>query len=385
MGKNSLIKSTTQKKTDAKKTVETKKTPVKAEQSTKAKAVQQPKAAAKMKKVPEPESGAAGTPSPKKKQVSRKELIFKKFEPWIPEKVFHVAPADKRAELHAAEPVLRGVNEEELNRIQSILFRKFDFNTFTEKANRDASRVAETSVDTAGTKKGEDQMASKEKFRESATDARHGYEPPNDTGGDDPMKKFTMYAVAGFVLLIAVIVIASLSNHAKYYVKASHGAVEIWRGKFAPMGEELLISLPGAIPPESAKSLYTRSEALGIAFDYYIDKADLLLEVSGMPDFSSIKTYLEKALSFAVTADNQNMALSRLTSIDLMILLFKADAASGKRSLSGLESALGYLKQAASLDLDEKQQRLVNEKIETIKALMTATEKTPEQTPEVGP
>ena len=79
------------------------------------------------------------------------------------------------------------------------------------------------------------------------------------------------------------------------------GAVEIWKGKFAPMSQELFIILPGAEAPQSIKDVYLKKEAFPLIFNYYVNKADALLDLPGMPDFDGIKFYLNKAVAFGTT------------------------------------------------------------------------------------
>ncbi|RZB31791.1 MAG: hypothetical protein SRB1_01410 [Desulfobacteraceae bacterium Eth-SRB1] len=185
------------------------------------------------------------------------------------------------------------------------------------------------------------------------------------------MGKITKYFVAACIVLLAIITIGtSFSNKNKYYINVTDGAVEIWQGKFAPMGAGLLITLPGAQPPESIRAVYSKEEAFPFAFNYYIDRADALLDAPGMPDFEGIKLYLNKALSFGTTQDLSKAAYTRLNSIDLMILMYKADVAASKETISGFEAALRYLNKAALLEINDSQTELIKQKIKSIKILL---------------
>jgi len=189
------------------------------------------------------------------------------------------------------------------------------------------------------------------------------------------MEKITKYLVAACLVLLAIITIGySFSNKNKYYINVTDGAVEIWQGKFAPMGASLFITLPGAQPPESIQAVYSKEEVFPFAFNYYIDRADALLDTPGMPDFKGIKLYLNKALSFGTTPDLSKAAYTRLNSIDLMILVYRADVAASKRTISGFEAALGYLNKAALLELNDSQTELIKQKIESIKILLANPE-----------
>ena len=151
-----------------------------------------------------------------------------------------------------------------------------------------------------------------------------------------------------------------------YYLSATHGALEIWQGKFSPMGKELLLSLPGAQPPVAIKDVYSKTDVFPIIFDYYVEKADMLLEVSGMPDFKGVKKYLNRALSYATPDTPMEAAYARLNNIELMILLYKADVAASKATISDLKDAKVYLTQTSKLDLDEPQAEMIKQKIDAI-------------------
>ncbi|MCK4814535.1 hypothetical protein KA005_02100 [bacterium] len=174
------------------------------------------------------------------------------------------------------------------------------------------------------------------------------------------------YLVAALVVLVAIIVGSSMINKTKYYMDAKQGALEIWQGRFAPMGEELLITLPGVQLPETIKDVYSKKDVFPLISNYYVEKADALLEVPGMPDFEGIKGYLNKALSFAVTSASTEAAYNRLNNIELMILFYKADVAAGKATISDLKDAKRYLDQAAGLSKNDLQAGIITQKIDAV-------------------
>ncbi|MBW1838086.1 MAG: hypothetical protein JRI99_14335 [Deltaproteobacteria bacterium] len=268
--------------------------------------------------------------------------------------MFRVDLDEKSLPGYTAPPIISDANEEEAQRLKPLLFKKFDFAAFPAKSavEKDADEIRQEPLPT---------------FADT-------YQPPGDTQGPDPMERTLKFFLAGFVFLVAIIIGASISNRSNYYVKTVDGAVEIWQGRFAPMGEGLLIALPGATPPETTQAVYSKNEALPLVFNYYIEKADALLGVADMPDFKGIKLYLNKALSFATTENLRNAAYSRLNSIDAMILLYKAAVASSKNTLADFKTALRYLEEASTLKLDETQARLINQKILAVKDLMAALE-----------
>ena len=198
------------------------------------------------------------------------------------------------------------------------------------------------------------------------------------------MQKSIKYIVALFVILAALVIYSSFSNMKNYYIKPTDGAVEIWQGRFAPMSQKLLVTLPGAQAPQSIKDVYSKEEVFPLIFNYYINKADAILDIPGMPDFDGIKFYLNKAIFFGITDDLRKKAYTRLNSIDMMILQYKADVAASKETIDGFKTALEYLNKAALLDLNADQSKLINQKIESLMAKIAGPiadrPKTPEAT-----
>jgi len=169
-------------------------------------------------------------------------------------------------------------------------------------------------------------------------------------------------------------------------MNANEGALEIWQGRFAPMGEELLITLPGVQLPETIKDVYLKKDIFPIIFNYYVEKADALLEVPGMPDFGGIKNYLNRALSYAVTSASTEAAYNRLNNIELMILLYKADVAASKATISDLKDAKRYLDEAERLGTDDLQADMINQKIDAVdKQIATLQAKEKEAKPPATP
>lgn len=185
---------------------------------------------------------------------------------------------------------------------------------------------------------------------------------PTAEKGSDPMEKALKLMIAGLVALIVVVIAFSHLNHSRYTLKTANGGVEVWQGKFSPMGEKLLVTLPGMSAPETPEAAYSRSEALEIVFNYFLDRADALLEAHEIPDYSAIRDDLKKAAEFAVTPKLRAKVQKRLNHIDWMTLLYKAEVAASKDNPENLEAALGYLQQAAELDLNPEQSALRAEK-----------------------
>ncbi len=175
-------------------------------------------------------------------------------------------------------------------------------------------------------------------------------------------------------ILISITVLTSHSNKDNYFIKYKDGAVEVWKGRFSPLGKELFITMPGAQPPDPIKETYTREEIFPFIAKYYINKADAVPDVPGLPDFEVIRTYLNKSLTYAITSDQQEEARNRLNKIDRMVLHYKADIAVSKETIPELKTALEYLNRANTLGPDEMESGLIQQKIDSIRATMAALE-----------
>ncbi len=195
--------------------------------------------------------------------------------------------------------------------------------------------------------------------------------------------KVLMVLAICFVVVAALLVGTSYINMHKYFIVARHGAVEIWKGTFSPKGRERLIIMPGGLPPDPMKKVYTREEVAPLAFAYYIEKSDSLMDVPGLPDFHGIRADLDRALSYATRESQRKEASMRIDKIDRMILLYKADVAAGRGTLEDLKTAGNYLQQASALHPDDIEAKLITEKMATIQKEIR--ELSPEMPPDKTP
>ena len=360
--KKAVKKSTTAKKTETKpksapktKKVPAKKTPAKKTASTTKRSTKKTKASTST-----PKQKAA---APKKKKVSMKDLLSKKFDAWAPEKPYRPEESASRAKDFDAPPYVTGKNEAEIERKRKLLFKTFD--------------LGETLIEEPET--GAIEAASPD------SQIPPPPPPPVMTKGSDPMATTMKLCAVGFVLLIAIILKVSASNQSHYYLKPTKAGVEIWQGIFAPLGEDRLILLPGAEKPESIQAVYSKPEVYPLIFNYYVKKADELLEKPGMPDFEGIKINLDKALPYAATEKLRTAAKTRRNNIDVMILLYKTEVAVSKETIPDYEAALEYLKEAQALDVDGSNTDSIKQKTESINSVLSklkeVEEKAAEETP----
>ncbi|MBW2513899.1 MAG: hypothetical protein JRE21_04935 [Deltaproteobacteria bacterium] len=190
--------------------------------------------------------------------------------------------------------------------------------------------------------------------------------PPPAAKQADPAEKMLYFGIAGFALLVLIVVLASWMNSHRYYVKPGKGGVDIWQGKFAPKGARHLINFPGLHLAEPIKDSYSAKEVFPIIYQYYLDKADMLLEGPGVPDFDGVKKHLHQSQTYATTREMKELIKKRLDAINLMVLLYKADVAASKNSPEDLKAARGYLKEALSYRVDEVESTRIQQKAEAV-------------------
>ncbi|MCK5509036.1 MAG: hypothetical protein KAI50_11030, partial [Desulfobacterales bacterium] len=181
------------------------------------------------------------------------------------------------------------------------------------------------------------------------------------------MKKVIIGLASGFIILVALIFSASSSNNSKYYIKEKAGILEIWQGRYAPLGEQRMMNLSGVPLPEQINAVYSANEVFPLICNYYIDKADALSVVSDTPDYVAIKSFLNQASRYAITGDLGKKVNSRLTNIKFNDLMYKAGVAESRGAISDLDEAMRCLGQASLLKVDAGKSDVVKQKIESIK------------------
>ena len=374
MGKDSLIKSTTKGKSSSGKG----KAPPKATGGKQKTAGT--KRAAPSKKSPRPKTGAGSTAiktsaAKPTAGLSTRQLLLKRFDSWTPPHPFRPAPERSLKKIPDAPPLAVGHSPEDTRRIKALLLQTFDLKTTAPPAS-DTIEPRAVNLATPGETPGTAARARSEAGAVSDAPAPQGqalrtYETDVDVKGPDPVEKPIKYLLGIFALVILVIIAASYANMSRYQLKPNSGGIEIWRGRFAPMGEALMAKIPGMqlVPP--IKAVYSKAEAAPLVFKYYLDKADAMLDAAGIPDFESIRATLKEALTYAVTSTLRQEVTARLSTIDMMVLVYKAEVSATKGTPAALQNSLGYLEQATKLDLDRRQAEMIRQKIQFLQERLT--------------
>jgi colicin import membrane protein len=384
MGKKSLIKSTSKKKTETKpapkKTTQkeaaktAKKAPAKSAQKSSAQAASKAEAKADPKTVKTDAVASKSKPAPKTRSI--RELTFLKFEALT-------APAKKIAapkpvtSSPTAPPFINTKDAKEVERLRRLLAKKFNMAEIKAAAKAPAPKPAAVDVPTPEvtaiktkpvpqiTKEPPPKVVTPQPASKPVEQSAYITVEPTEPGHRaDPVSRSVKIAVSAAALLIFIILAVSANNSGKYYIKPIDNAIEIWKGDFSPKDKEFFMVLHGVPAPEPIKDVYSKSEVFPLIFNYYLDKADTLLEVKGLPDFEGIKNYLHQAENFADTNDMKLAVNDRLNTIERMILLYKADVAISRNTQDSLESAIKILKDAGKLTPSEMQAEEITQKIE---------------------
>jgi hypothetical protein len=399
MGKDSLIKSTAKKKSTTKKEEESKKKSAKKASAASKKAVKKTtkKTSAKTARTSAAKSTSkkterkAAKPKTKKSTAAAKttakstktaktkkkpaiaELISKRFEP-LPGAPKPTPAPSRKATYSDSPPIIGTSDPKEAARIRALLQAKFSMADIKASAKPPAKKGPKAATETA-----KPATPELEKSEPVSPSQEPPYKPPSPADETpiitapvsaeetEPMSRVIKIGIAGAVLLVFILLAVSQNNSSKFYIQPKEGALEIWKGRFSPKDKRFFMVLHGVQLERTPKAVYSRAEVFPMIFDYYLEKADMLLEVGGLPDFEGIKGYLYKAQSYAITPAMKDNVKGRLNSIERMILLYKADVSISKNTKASLAAALKALQKASSLVANPMQQQEIDQKIELVK------------------
>jgi ABC-type branched-subunit amino acid transport system ATPase component len=136
----------------------------------------------------------------------------------------------------------------------------------------------------------------------------------------------------------------------------------------------LVVILADVKLPSEMKTTGSAKGVFPFVAKYYVDQADRLYHVPGIPDFKNIEYFLNQARVYAVTPELEKEVSSRLTAIDFSVLLNKAEIAIQSGTPEDLEAAMGYLGEAKRLDLDEAQAQLIANKTNDVRSRIASLE-----------
>lgn len=182
-----------------------------------------------------------------------------------------------------------------------------------------------------------------------------------------PISKGMLGAICAVAVIFVLIIGASIKNMDTYYLEEKRNSLEIWRGEFSPAGKEKVVTLPGVEASKPLKDKYSRQDALTLAFEYFMGKADDVTGEQDIPDLKSIKDNLENAKKYAVTDKQKELVNSRLNRIEYLKLIYRADVAAENQTEQGYETALDFLEKAGDLKLSEHDRQALKQRADRIR------------------
>jgi transposase len=187
--------------------------------------------------------------------------------------------------------------DKDRERTRKLLFKRFD---------------EEPSKPTAAKERAAEPTKPKASDRPSPPSYTSPSEPP-----EEPMDKTLKYALGAFVLVIVILLISSVSNSDKFYLQQNDQMIEVWRGRFAPMGEVHVTSFSDATILEGLpkQRSYTKQQAFDAISNYFVKQADKSLNTE-TPDLKSARSYLAQASKYAVSSPMRQAVQVRLDSIN---------------------------------------------------------------------
>ncbi len=335
--KTGMKKTAAQKVSSSKKKVPSSKTGAKKAAPKKKPGKKKAAPGAVAKRKPAAKAKAKKTAVSRKKPVSIRDLLAKKFDMPAPAKKYTPPSAGKGRATVSSPPFFTGETPEETKRVRRLLFKRFDVTPPEEKA---------------------DSGSESEPKPETQTAAASPSKRPTDSG-----QQIASIGIGILVLLLALVMWSSALNVGKYYMKTVNGEVEIWKGRFSPRGAEKIFTLDRAALPADLKEAYGKEEALPLIFEGIVNNTDALLNKEEIPGFDFIRGELEKARPYAVTDQMSIRLQRRMDKIDMMSLVYKADVFAGKGTTADLKLAREALEKTLALNLDEAEKGLVEQKI----------------------
>ena len=308
------------------------------------------------KKAAKPKATGKKATAAKKRKISIKDLLLRKFDTGVVAEMAAPPKAKPAAKIPDAPPFVTGYDKDETKRIRALLSKEFDLAASPVKEAKKAETVEKAAGPMPDTFK------------------RPKYEPPASvlTGGLNPMAKAIKFGLCGLAMLLVIIVGASMSNRAKFHLKNADGAVQVQRGKFAPSGTELVMSLDGMEMPSPIRDVYSEEEVYAVVSNYFQKKADAALNEPGGPDFAKIKRYLHQATLYAPTKELRDLPQLRLKGMNFLVLLHNADVALTRGTLPDLQAAKAYLGKAGTYASMDYQRKLLGERQAVVDRIIAA-------------
>ena len=196
---------------------------------------------------------------------------------------------------------------------------------------------------------------------------RPSYSPPPKEPTDSTLK-YAICGIGALAFAIALLFLASSYNSSKFYFKQDARKVELLQGRFAPKGERLVekFSDPKILQGVEEKGVYTKEEAFGIVLDYLLKRADEVINKREAPDLRRSRSYLTRASNYALSGPQREAVRMRLNSIEFVSFMDKTNLALSRTRLPDFQAAWGYLAQAVPMAYGDFQKEILMERLTAV-------------------
>ena len=193
------------------------------------------------------------------------------------------------------------------------------------------------------------------------------YTPPPKEPTDSTLR-YAIYGIGALAFVIALLLLASRYNSNKFYFKQDARKVELLQGRFAPKGERLVerFSDPKILQGVPEKGEYTKKEAFGIVLDYLLKRADEVINKREALDLRRSGSYLTRASNYALSGPKREAVRMRLNSIEFVSLMDKTNLALSRTRLPDFQAAWGYLAQAVPMASSDLQKEILMERLTAV-------------------
>jgi chemotaxis protein histidine kinase CheA len=291
-----------------------------------------------------------------------------------------IAKEKAEAERLEAERIAKEKAEAEKREAERIAREKAEAERVeAERIAREKAEAARLEAEKAEQKRKAEEQAkaellamTKKKEQESASvSVTYPTKCDNHQKKGDSVDKSIKFLIAGVAALLLLLIGVSASNMCTYIAKETPKGVEIWQGRFSPIGHKLLITLPGikadAIHPNV---VLPRKVVFPFICRYYLDKADQLIEQPGELDFPKIRALIHQAAPYADTEELKAAVNLRLNGLGQMVEIYKADVLIDKGTPISLQKAKDMLTKAGATAQTESQKKLIESRLSEIEAKM---------------
>lgn len=171
------------------------------------------------------------------------------------------------------------------------------------------------------------------------------------------------------IILFGLLLGVSFINSGQFSFVQNEDGAQMLRGRFAPAGEKVVEAFPGLALPDPGKTDYSAAAAYAIARGYHLDKYEAVMSEPGLPDYGVARSNLVNALVYAYSLENKKDIWALINSLDFQHTMQGVDQALGADVALEAKKAQALLDKASSLARTKEELATIKEqkaKVENI-------------------